>query len=438
MEVLKLVEDIKNTLTDLNLEDPNLIPVLKNFLKDIQKFILPTGERLFPINQIKKIAESENDKKLKRDDFVILNEKTKQIKSLITSFGKEKEVINKIKNVTLEEEIGKLEISDSSKKSNSEIKTRDELNFSDGKLNNSNFVKTQDYKSFEEKKDELNFSDGKLNISNSFIKTRDGKSFEEKFFNFLIGNYKNFEIVNKASIAHYADIHVTDHINKNIFIFELKNKASVSKQDIDKFTKDLMGFDSGNYKKIGIFISAVSSIPIYGEVGFSESKGWKEFYLSGKYIKKEVFDILFCHINYNSNIEGSKELIDFTPELSENLADLKQEYENIVEEVETINEIEKSNKIIIQKTALLRAQSYRRELFIKKIFKSLDLDLKNINTSLNMSPLFETVNTNRGITKKDLLEKFPSYKFYINSKTKNDILLDASNANMAKIKKMIN
>ena len=133
------------------------------------------------------------------------------------------------------------------------------------------------------------------------------------------------ETILVSSMPHVADIHSIDHINNIFWVIEVKNKGTLTPEDVDKFKRDLKRMTQQNIQSnlqvVGLFLSLRSlSIPKIGDVYITGN----EIYLSKSYFTPEILKVVF------SFVEQWKELMN--PSITNN----KQESINYVIPAQTL------------------------------------------------------------------------------------------------------
>ena len=116
-----------------------------------------------------------------------------------------------------------------------------------------------------------------------------------------------------STMAHVADLHSIDYIHNLFWMIEVKNKSTLTPEDVDKFKRDLARMTqqhaNDKLKVIGLFLSLRStSIPKIGDLFISGN----EIYLSKSYFSDESLKIVF---NF---VEQYQELINETKNDSNN------------------------------------------------------------------------------------------------------------------------
>ena len=267
----------------------------------------------------------------------------------------------------------------------------------------------------------------KLTISSFAL----GKQGEEYIANMINDIRPMYSVHIVANTGHLADIHVDDEERNIKYIIEVKNKQSITNNDILKFDDDVKSATTNNpnWFVIGVFISLVAN-RING-IGCSfKLTTDNKIYMPPSYVNKECFDAMFTIMSSYNIIYKSLNMKTVT-ELPENimrlLYSLKTEYNDIETTERKYDEIiernSDNNKTIMELKASLTIKRY----FIEQI---------NL-ISYNIMPIAEnriaimeedrfrkyikTLTKKTDLNKKYIMELFPSLHSLIGNMTKNDI-----------------
>lgn len=270
--------------------------------------------------------------------------------------------------------------------------------------------------------------------SNNFIKPSfkeiyDGKEFEKEFYKKLITKFPTMETKNTSHIPHNGDIHMIDHINKIFYIFELKQKTSITKSDVVKFKNDVKNYEYEDYKIIGIFISSKAPIPIHGLVNVNLDENNIMVYLAEDYVCFNILELLIQYLkilNPVLNHDSYKEKIvitEFSLEIQEIFEELLKEYKTINDDNIVYENMIKNNTENINSINFLLWKNKRKTITISKIISYFNFDVNSISDIKHNSyeHLYKFINENASVTKKDLKMLFPEHKEFINN-NKKDIL----------------
>lgn len=227
--------------------------------------------------------------------------------------------------------------------------------------------------------------------------------------------FPKFEVKLVSDISHSCDIHMISDIHKFIFAFEIKNKLSVTNEDVSKFENDLRYLSNhfNEYRIIGIFISLHSNIPKYGKFFIDTSLCYlsKEF-TSDSCIQLIVKSYLTVH---SSKVESPRQKIQY--EIPRNvftlLSELKFQYSLNNSNIEIYRkQIEINKQSTSSMYELIARTEVQRNLinFINKEFEEID----NPDTSQNKQIADEQKlkeylrnKTRKSIKKSELKELFP-------------------------------
>lgn len=271
-----------------------------------------------------------------------------------------------------------------------------------------------------EKSENIILESQNFSVSNQPIKTdnviitKSGLSFEKKVLEFFRENYRRMEILSMTHTNSSGDIHITDDDTKTFYLIELKNKTTITKEDIQKFQNDCEKIfeTKNNYHKVGIFISSVCNIPRHGELDLVQENGMTFYYMAKEYITKQIFDIIFKLTHKPQPISN---LYSFDEKSMKFIIDMKEEYLKNQQEIVMFKNILKNAKETIASVSILSTNNEFRNSFIKKILIYLNLLEEDIPVSLDS--LNEYIKNNKNFTKKELLNNFPQHNTYINTKT---------------------
>lgn len=257
-----------------------------------------------------------------------------------------------------------------------------------------------------------------------------GKTAEEEIFELLKFTFPKYVVEDTSKLSHSGDIHMHDLKNNILYMFEIKNKLTITAEDINKFERDIKTLYKTYKRVIGVLISLKCDIPIYGELSIQNDK----VYITEKYINSECLKIIID--SYESILKQKKKnknKIDYI--ISENiytlLAKLNLEYHDIMENKEIYEkQIEFNNTSTANMTKLINSLNVRQEFitFIRKEFCKEDMidenEKQQVENDLEIIRLSQylTSMTKSKITKSSLLSEFPKLKNLI-QKTKLEELI---------------
>lgn len=254
-----------------------------------------------------------------------------------------------------------------------------------------------------------------------------------------------FETSLVSSTGHLADIHSLDHKNHIKYIFEIKYKQYITREDVAKFEKDVESIQSAEHaptRVIGIFISLNSdTIPAIGKLSISKSK----IYLTKEYFSESTLEILFRLIeayykllssttNDNSSTTQKPTYIKYEipPNVLELLIKLRAEYSSLTREMELYTSMKNNTEHNLTAIQELIGKLVLKEQFITFINNEFSDILPVLNDTLivseeeKMSDYIKS-HSKSTIKKKDLLTLFPTMKTKIGSMKLNDLIDEYKN-----------
>ena len=233
-----------------------------------------------------------------------------------------------------------------------------------------------------------------------------------------------------SSTSHLADIHSIDYNNNIKYIIEIKLKQQITKEDVNKFDRDLENakHSETSLKIIGLFISLNSDkIPSIGSMKIFSDK----IYLTRNYFSENSLHLIFRLIEtYSLLIEGHEKTnvhYEISSNVLELVAKLRAEYVNLTKEMEMYLNMKNNteqNLLCIQE---LIGRLVLKEQFIKFINTEFSDILPTINDDLiskqeNDMRAYIQSTSKKSIKKKDLLNRFPALSTKIGSMKINDLI----------------
>lgn len=241
---------------------------------------------------------------------------------------------------------------------------------------------------------------------------------EKHILNLIKDCKPEYETKIVSSTGHIGDIHIIDKYNSVKYLIEVKDKETITKEDIIKFENDLnliKNKEKLTYKNIyGLFISLESEyITSIGRYKIDKDK----IYLSKSMINKETLLIIFSMMETFINLnEMTLNKVDYNipVKVYELISQLRIEYNNINNEEEFINNIIKNNENSIMDAKRLQRNNEIKKEFIKFINNEFVDVLPIINDKVENKDeqrLIEYMNNNKvkDIKKKEIIKLFPSY-----------------------------
>ena len=262
-----------------------------------------------------------------------------------------------------------------------------------------------------------------------------GKIGEENVAQLIQAIRPNYETTIVAKTGHLGDIITIDYDRNIKYVLEIKLKQNITKNDIDKFDRDLITAINANtqYKNIiGLFISLnSSSIPSKGSLSISKDK----IYLTSAYITSEAFEIIFKMLeSYNdilqaTNIKTVSTEVKYTiPQNVYTLINsLRLQYNNLNNEYETLLNMRDNNDKTQVYINQLLIQNEMRKIFIKFLNDEFKDVLPIIENDLmeteedRLIKYLEEHNT-KNILKNDLIKEFPTFATEIGNLGKKDFI----------------
>ena len=257
-----------------------------------------------------------------------------------------------------------------------------------------------------------------------------GRIGENDVLKIIEGIRPEYETKIVSSTGHLADIHSIDYNNNIKYIIEIKLKQQITKEDVNKFDRDLENakHSETSLKIIGLFISLNSDkIPSIGSMKIFSDK----IYLTRNYFSENSLDLIFRLIEtYSLLIEGHEKTnvhYEISSNVLELVAKLRAEYVNLTKEMEMYLNMKNNteqNLLCIQE---LIGRLVLKEQFIKFINTEFSDILPTINDDLiskqeNDMRAYIQSTSKKSIKKKDLLNRFPALSTKIGSMKINDLI----------------
>ena len=236
-----------------------------------------------------------------------------------------------------------------------------------------------------------------------------GDEGEQLVFKQLQRLFPTFETRLVSSIAHVADIHLIDE--NRCFVFEIKNKSSVSNDDLVKFDSDLATLRSKNdMQYIGVFISLRSPIVKFGKCFIANDR----CYLAQEYANDEclklVIDMyrnIICKTRSYEPVETKK--FEIPANVYTLISRLRAEYSTLNSNrdyyTQQLEFNRKSSGLMNELLARVDVQLHFID-FINKEFA--ELPTVDVPVNEDEERLKEYLKTNRKPLKRELLIQFPS------------------------------
>ena len=249
-----------------------------------------------------------------------------------------------------------------------------------------------------------------------------------------------FETTLVSSTGHVADIHSIDHHHHIKYIFEIKHKQHITKDDVNKFKDDVTSMQQSETLNtiIGVFISLNSdTIPLIGNILINKST----IYLTKKYFTVESLSILFkmietyfvC-IDTKNKTEQKRNKVTYV--IPDNalalLVRLQTEYALLNEEKKILVDMKENTEQNANYIQNLLGNILLKQEFISFINNEFKDILPNVADSITVSEetrlreyLRKTAKSN--VKKRDLLNMFPTMKTKLSAMYLPDILKEFTN-----------
>ena len=257
-----------------------------------------------------------------------------------------------------------------------------------------------------------------------------GRIGENDVLKIIEGIRPEYETKIVSSTGHLADIHSIDYNNNIKYIIEIKLKQQITKEDVNKFDRDLENakHSETSLKIIGLFISLNSDkIPSIGSMKIFSDK----IYLTRNYFSENSLDLIFRLIEtYSLLIEGHEKTnvhYEISSNVLELVAKLRAEYVNLTKEMEMYLNMKNNTEQNLLYIQELIGRLVLKEQFIKFINTEFSDILPTINDDLiskqeNDMRVYIQSTSKKSIKKKDLLNRFPALSTKIGSMKINDLI----------------
>ena len=239
-----------------------------------------------------------------------------------------------------------------------------------------------------------------------------------------------------SATGHVADVHSIDYKNNIKYIFEIKYKLKITKEDVNKFIRDIENIQKSElsqYRVIGFFISLNSDvIPSIGNLSISRDK----IYITRNYFSENMLNLIFQFVEtyisiYNEIPESNTTHVKY--ELSSNvlelLVKLRSEYASLTKEMELYTQMKINTEQNLNSIYELMSKFTLKEQFIRFInneFSDVLPEIKEDISSNEEYKLREYMQSHKkkSIKKRDLIKLFPTMMTKLSSMTLNDILAE--------------
>lgn len=292
----------------------------------------------------------------------------------------------------------------------------------------------------EEQSDKPQVLSNELNTKSSFSLTYSsyalGKMGEYEIYEIFRRTFPKFEITLTNDVSHAGDIQVHDPISKITYLVEVKNKKTLTANDITKFEDDITRLKSTTAKVVGIFLSLNSPIPKYGEMAVDLG----HVYLSQHYVTPECVELaidMFSKIVGDRMEGGSGQAVQY--EIPKNVytlvGQLQLQYHSLQRDKEDCElQIDQNGKSTQRMIAMLARIQLKLEFisFLNKEFKDVTGQQEVSMIEIEETKLRNYLAMHSNPRKKDLIEMFPMLATRLQALTLTNIKLQFCPGKMAK------
>ena len=254
----------------------------------------------------------------------------------------------------------------------------------------------------------------------------------------------DYETTLVSSNGHRGDIQAIDHVHKIRWCVEVKCKQIITKEDIDKFERDVVTIEHEEagirqYRVFGLFVSITSAtVPVYGKFGFVHPN---KLSVSRDYYNPQTLEIIFSLIERFGGVAPVPSntvyvSYTFTPDIMSTIVQLRVELQSSTAEVQMLNDIiasETTNLTTLHE--LLTKQQTKHELlkWLNSMLPGAAVEQSTANIidqeRERMITYISTTPANR-IKRRELETKFPSQKAELSKyKTMRDIIEEFTDPN---------
>lgn len=279
-----------------------------------------------------------------------------------------------------------------------------------------------------------------LNVKSSFPLTYSsyalGKMGENEIYEMFRRTFPKFETTLTNDVSHAGDLQVHDPISKITYLVEVKNKKTLTANDITKFEDDITRLKSTSAKVVGIFLSLNSPIPKYGEMAVDLG----HVYLSQHYVTPECIELaidMFSKIVGDRMEGGSGQAVQY--EIPKNVytlvGQLQLQYHSLQRDKEDCElQIDQNGKSTQRMIAMLARIQLKLEFisFLNKEFKDVTGRQEVSMIEIEETKLRNYLAMHSNPRKKDLIEMFPMLATRLQALTLTNIKLQFCPGKMAK------
>lgn len=263
-----------------------------------------------------------------------------------------------------------------------------------------------------------------------------GKMGECEIYEMFRRTFPKFETTLTNDVSHAGDIQVHDPISKITYLVEVKNKKTLTANDITKFEDDITRLKSTSTKVVGIFLSLNSPIPKYGEMAVDLG----HVYLSQHYVTPECIELaidMFSKIVGDRIEGGSGQAVQY--EIPKNVytlvGQLQLQYHSLQRDKEDCElQIDQNGKSTQRMIAMLARIQLKLEFisFLNKEFKDVTGHQEVSMIEIEETKLRNYLAMHSNPRKKDLIEMFPMLATRLQALTLTNIKLQFCPGKMVK------
>lgn len=263
-----------------------------------------------------------------------------------------------------------------------------------------------------------------------------GKMGENEIYEMFRRTFPKFETTLTNDVSHAGDLQVHDPISKITYLVEVKNKKTLTANDITKFEDDITRLKSTSAKVVGIFLSLNSPIPKYGEMAVDLG----HVYLSQHYVTPECIELaidMFSKIVGDRMEGGSGQAVQY--EIPKNVytlvGQLQLQYHSLQRDKEDCElQIDQNGKSTQRMIAMLARIQLKLEFitFLNKEFKDVTGRQEVSMIEIEETKLRNYLAMHSNPRKKDLIEMFPMLATRLQALTLTNIKLQFCPGKMAK------
>ena len=209
-----------------------------------------------------------------------------------------------------------------------------------------------------------------------------------------------YKPIDKSKVAHSEDLWIIDEINKIIYLFEVKNKKSINKDDLVKFNKDMTDITNlyQDYSIIGIFINLLD-VNISSDIKKFKVESNK-IYLTLNYISEELLQTYIETMKENiiklRNIPSAEDNTKYRETTENTYNSIQTEMDNIVTSVNKvkskISSTNVNNSITSIENSIINYIKNNKKWTKKYILEHLDSKHIIVKTSWNKSDIIKWYN----------------------------------------------